>query len=106
MQVTGVAPGQATITASTTNPLFAVVGTGVVVTVTTAPVLTCPAVSSGDFGVALNSLAMTVSGGTSPYTFSVVGTLPDGLTLNATTGSGHYRHAHSFRDLHHSSERR
>ncbi len=87
VQVTGVAPGQATITASTTNPLFAVVGTGVVVTVTTAPVLTCPAVSSGEVGVALNSLAMTVSGGTSPYTFSVVGTLPGGLTLNTTTGA-------------------
>jgi hypothetical protein len=87
VQVTGVAPGQTTITASSTNPLFSVVGTGVVVTVTTAPVLTCPAVSSGEVGVALNSPAMTVSGGTSPYTFSVVGTLPNGLTLNATNGA-------------------
>ena len=30
---------------------------------------------------------MTVNGGTSPYTFSVVGTLPTGLTLNTTTGA-------------------
>ena len=38
--------------------------------------LTCPAVSSGEVGVALNSPAMTVSGGTAPYIFSVVGALP------------------------------
>jgi Putative Ig domain/PKD domain len=87
VQITGVAPGQTTITASTTNSLFAVVGTGVVVTVTTGPVLTCPAVSSGEVGVALNSLAPVVSGGTAPYTFSVVGTLPGGLTLNTSTGA-------------------
>ena len=30
---------------------------------------------------------MTVTGGTSPYTFSVTGTLPAGLTLNASTGA-------------------
>ncbi len=56
-------------------------------TINGGPVLTCPAVNSGEVGVALNSLAMTVSGGTSPYTFSVVGTLPGGLTLNTTTGA-------------------
>jgi hypothetical protein len=87
VQVTGVAPGQTTVTANTTNPLFTVVGTGVVVTVTTSPVLTCPAVSSGEVGVALNSPAPAVSGGTAPYTFSVVGTLPNGLTLNTSTGA-------------------
>ena len=88
VQVTGVAAGSTTITASTSNSLFTVVGTGTVVTVTTAPVLTCPAVSSGEVGIALNSPAIMVSGGTSPYTFSVVnGTLPNGLTLNTTNGA-------------------
>jgi hypothetical protein len=37
--------------------------------------------------VAFNSPAMAVTGGTSPYTFTVVGTLPAGLTLNASTGA-------------------
>ena len=41
----------------------------------------------GEVGVALNSPAMTVNGGTAPYTFSVIGTLPAGLTLNTTTGA-------------------
>ncbi len=35
----------------------------------------------------LNSPAPAVSGGTAPYTFSVTGTLPGGLTLNTTTGA-------------------
>ena len=56
-------------------------------TIASAPMLTCPAVSSGEVGVALNSPVMTVNGGTAPYTFSVSGTLPSGLTLNTTTGA-------------------
>ena len=49
MPIIGVAPGQTTITASTTNPLFAVVGTGAVVTVTLG--LCLPARrSSGEVG--------------------------------------------------------
>ena len=40
-------------------------------TIGNALALTCPVVSSGEVGVALNIPAMTVSGGTSPYTFSV-----------------------------------
>ena len=51
------------------------------------PSLTCPAVNSGEVGVAFNSPAMTVTGGTAPYTFSVTGTLPGGLTLNTSTGA-------------------
>ena len=43
--------------------------------------------TSGEVGVAFNSGAMTVTGGTAPYTFSVVGTLPAGLTLNTSTGA-------------------
>jgi hypothetical protein len=89
VQVTGVAAGQATITVSTTNQLFSVVGSGVVVTVTTLPVVTCPAVTSGEVGVAFNIGPLTVTGGTSPYTFSIAsgGSLPAGLTLNTSTGA-------------------
>jgi hypothetical protein len=56
----------------------------------TPPSLTCSAVSSGVVGVAFNSPAPTVTGGTPPYTFSVVGglaNLPAGLTLNTSTGA-------------------
>ena len=49
--------------------------------------VTCAAVTTGEVGVAFNSGAMTVSGGTAPYTYSIVGTLPAGLVLNATTGA-------------------
>jgi hypothetical protein len=44
-------------------------------------------VSSGEVGVSFNSGPMTVSGGSGPYTYLVVGTLPAGLTLNTTTGA-------------------
>ncbi len=57
-------------------------------TIVATPSLTCPAVSSGGVGVALNSPAITVTGGTAPYTFSLAsGTLPAGLTLNTSTGA-------------------
>jgi hypothetical protein len=49
--------------------------------------LSCSAVTSGNVGVPFNSGAITVSGGTAPYTFSIVGTLPAGLTLNTLTGA-------------------
>jgi hypothetical protein len=49
--------------------------------------LSCSTVTSGTVGVAFNSGAITVSNGTAPYTFSVVGTLPAGLTLNTSTGA-------------------
>ena len=49
--------------------------------------VTCQAVNTGDVGVAFNSGPMTVTGGTMPYTFSIVGTLPAGLTLNTTNGA-------------------
>ena len=49
--------------------------------------LSCSAVTSGNVGVPFKSGAITVSGGTAPFTFSVVGTLPAGLTLNTATGA-------------------
>ena len=51
------------------------------------PSLTCAAVNTGTVGVAFSSGAIVVSGGTAPFTFSVVGTLPAGLTLNTATGA-------------------
>ncbi len=43
--------------------------------------------TASEVGVPFNVPAMTVSGGIAPYTFSVVGTLPAGLTLNAASGA-------------------
>ncbi len=57
------------------------------ITIIAGPTLSCSSVTSGEVGVALTSGAMTVTGGTAPYTFSVSGTLPAGLTLNASTGA-------------------
>jgi choice-of-anchor A domain-containing protein len=57
------------------------------ITITAGPSLSCSAVNSGEVGVLFNSGAMTVSGGTAPYTFSVVGTLPAGLALSTSTGA-------------------
>ncbi|MGA3373848.1 MAG: SdrD B-like domain-containing protein, partial [Terracidiphilus sp.] len=48
--------------------------------------VTCGAVSAGEVGVQFDSGPMAVTGGLAPYTFSVVGTLPAGLSLNTTTG--------------------
>ena len=47
--------------------------------------LACPA-PAAQVGVAYNS-AMTATGGVSPYKFSNTGSLPAGLTLNASTGA-------------------
>ena len=49
--------------------------------------VTCAAVKTGEVGVAFNSGAMTVSGGTAPYTYSIVGHAAGGLALNTTTGA-------------------
>ena len=62
-------------------------GTGCPITINPQLAVTCAAVTTGEVGVAFNSGPMTVSGGTVPYTYSIVGTLPAGLVLNATTGA-------------------
>lgn len=53
----------------------------------TAPLsLACPVVNTGVVGVPFDSF-MIASGGTTPYTFTIIGgSLPPGLTLNTTTG--------------------
>src|ERR1700733_3816926 len=54
--------------------------------VTAALTLTFPAPPSGTIGTAYTD-TLTAAGGTTPYTFSIsAGTLPAGLTLNASTG--------------------
>ncbi|WP_371780880.1 DUF7927 domain-containing protein [Streptosporangium subroseum] len=56
------------------------------VTIAPLPTFTFSAPPSGQTGVAY-SFPLTVSGGTVPYTWSVTaGSLPPGLTLNASTG--------------------
>jgi hypothetical protein len=57
-------------------------------TIIPGPSVTCSTTNSGQTGVPFSSPAMTVTGGTAPYTFSIAtGTLPSGLTLNASTGA-------------------
>ena len=87
--ITGTPTAAGTFTIQVKDSTGAVATTMCPFTIVPPPTLTCPTVSSGEVSVALNSPAMTVSGGTSPYTFSVAngGTLPSGLTLNPTTGA-------------------
>ncbi len=57
-------------------------------TIVAGPSLLCvAATTASEVGVPFNVPAMTVTGGSGTYTFSVVGTLPAGLSLNATTGA-------------------
>ena len=63
------------------------VGTGCAITINPPLSATCSAVTMGTQGVPFNSGPMTVTGGTLPYTFSIVGTLPAGLTLNPANGA-------------------
>src|SRR5581483_7216826 len=49
--------------------------------------VTCVTVTTGQVGTPYSS-SVSASGGTAPYTYSIAsGALPDGLTLNATTGA-------------------
>ena len=58
----------------------------IVITNSTTPILMCAA-STGQVGIAYSS-ALVASGGTPPYTFSIIsGALPAGLSLNTSTGA-------------------
>ncbi len=48
--------------------------------------VSCAAVNTGTVGTAFESGVMKVAGGTAPYSYSIEGTLPAGLTLNSSTG--------------------
>ena len=52
-----------------------------------APTVSCSVASSSQVGSPFDSPAMSVTGGTAPYAFTVVGTLPPGLTLDSSTGA-------------------
>ncbi len=85
--VTGVAtaPGSFTLKVTDANGVSA---TGTCpFSIASAPSITCSATNTGTQGVAFSSPALAVSGGVAPYTFSVGGALPTGLTLNTATGA-------------------
>ena len=87
-QITGVSAGSATITATTSNPLVSTASASISVLVATL-VVPCPAITSGDVNAPFHT-QVTPANGTAPYTFSIVGTLPAGLTLSsagAVTGT-------------------
>lgn len=62
-------------------------GTACAITINPPLSVTSPAVISGSVGAAFDSGPTTVTGGTTPYTYSILGTLPAGLTLNSSTGA-------------------
>jgi choice-of-anchor A domain-containing protein len=86
--ITGIPTAAGTFTIKVTDAK-GVVATGTCpYTIVAGPSLACSAVNSGYVGVAFNSPAPAVSGGTAPYIFSIgTGALPAGLTLNTSTGA-------------------
>ena len=84
--VTGTPTSSGTFSIQVTDASGAV-GTACAITINPPLSVTCAATSTGEVGVAFNSGPMTITGGTAPYTFTVVGTLPAGLTLNTSTGA-------------------
>ena len=84
--VTGTPTAAGTFTVKVTDANGAT-GTSCKITINPKLAVTCQAVNTGDVGVPFNSGPLTVTGGTAPYKFSIVGTLPPGLTLNTSTGA-------------------
>lgn len=58
-------------------------------------------VTTGTVGVPYDGFTVTASGGTPPYTYTLVGTWPSGITVNPTTGfvSGTPTESGTFADL-------
>ncbi len=54
--------------------------------ITAAPTITTPSLPSGDVGVTY-STTPTVTGGTAPFSWAVVGSLPAGLSITSSTGA-------------------
>jgi len=84
--ITGTPTASGSFTVKVTDAKGAT-SSGCAITIVTGPTVSCSTVTSGLVGVSFNSGSITVSGGTAPYTFSVVGTLPAGLSLNTSTGA-------------------
>ncbi len=79
--------GAPACTAQVTDSLNATATTSCIITVAAALSLAGPTQTTADVGVAYSS-SLTVSGGTSPYTYSIKsGSLPAGLSLNTSTGA-------------------
>lgn len=79
--------GAATATISATSTADANKFGAVAITVSGTPLLTTPVVYPGNANTAY-SLALSVGGGTSPFTWSIsAGTLPAGLSLGTGTGA-------------------
>ena len=93
---TGLISGTPTASSASTALTFKVTDSGtpaqsttkaLTLTVTAATLaISTATLPSGQVGKSY-SATLTASGGTKPYTWSVTGTLPAGLTLNATTGT-------------------
>jgi uncharacterized repeat protein (TIGR01451 family) len=83
----GTVSNTATVSSTTPDPNLANNTSTWNLTATTTPPLnvTCP-VGVAQIGIAYNS-SLTASGGTSPYTFSITGSLPPVLSLNTSTGA-------------------
>jgi hypothetical protein len=61
-------------------------GASLTVTRNSVLTITCSAVTTGVVGVSFDSGPINVTGGTAPYSYSIVGTLPAGLSLTTSTG--------------------
>ena len=83
---TPTATGSSTFTVNVIDANNGIATTSITLVVTASVTLTFPAPPSGVVGTAYTD-TLTAAGGTAPYAFSITaGTLPAGLTLNASTG--------------------
>jgi hypothetical protein len=84
--VTGTPTASGTFTVKVTDANGAS-STGCLITINPSLSVTCAAQTTATVGVVFNSGPLTVTGGTAPYIFSIVGTLPAGLSLNSGNGA-------------------
>ncbi|MEV8638151.1 putative Ig domain-containing protein, partial [Streptosporangium sp. NPDC051023] len=83
---TPTASGTYSFTVKVTDAVGQSATQAVTLTIATQPSFSFSSAPAGEVGVAY-SVPLTVTGGTTPYTWSVsAGSLPPGLTLNASTG--------------------
>ncbi len=80
------AVGTASFTVHIVDSLSQAASQALTLTIAALPTLSIPTPASGEVGASYID-ALSVTGGTGPFTWSVTaGALPDGLTLNASTG--------------------